>query len=295
MPKFFDKMVAIAVASLLVILTGCFPSENHPNSEQKEREVQMQVQKMSDINSGYQSSEADWAIFLNCWRDAVEDRLASQSQSASLPPDANHVVSVDDAAYHQHKALLDDLEKSIGRKLPKSYRDFAMVTGGQWLVESVGETPDINVPSHLSLIRSIRDFKSADPFHWGIWNEAASKTFELEISPTKYYRYGYFEKPGEGQDSAHYRVKEIGSLIKVGELEQGTVLLINPFEITSDGEWEAWMLSPQFPGAVRYRSFAELMQHIAYQDILESGGVFIAPAKLRATCARYLKTAATKG
>ncbi|MER6977287.1 hypothetical protein [Streptomyces carpinensis] len=37
------------------------------------------------------------------------------------------------------------------------------------------------------------------------------------------------------------------------------VYLLNPCVVTSDGEWEAWYLAHWLPGAVRYRSFWDLM------------------------------------
>ncbi|MBE0617728.1 MAG: hypothetical protein IH608_07365 [Proteobacteria bacterium] len=112
-----------------------------------------------------------------------------------------------------------------------------------------------------------------------------------EVSAEEYYRYGYREKPLEPQFK--FRIAHIDHLIKVGELEQGAVLLINPLEITADNEWEAWLLSPQV-SARRYRSFAELAQHVAYQDVLDAGGSFLPPSKLRDSCARFLNTAATR-
>jgi hypothetical protein len=98
----------------------------------------------------------------------------------------------------------------------------------------------------------------------------------MRPQPPNFFRWSYLDK-----------------LIKVGELEQGTVLLINPLEITADGEWEAWLLSPQLAGAFRYRSFAELMQTIAYQEVNETGGRNIGREELLASCGAHLKTAAT--
>lgn len=37
------------------------------------------------------------------------------------------------------------------------------------------------------------------------------------------------------------------------------VYLLNPRVVTPDGEWEAWYFAHWLPGAVRYRSFWDLM------------------------------------
>lgn len=275
---------------LFFILTACSHPENQaPDSEQR-GVSQMHLQKMSDIDSGYRSSERDWAAFLGCWRDAVNERV-SKSGRAPWPVTVNRVDEGGTTSQH-NQALLDELERSLGQKLPKSYRNFAAVTGGRWFVESVGDPAYPGTLTHLSPINSVGRFKDVDLLNWGIWSKAATAAGELDVPPEKYYRYGYSEKSDERQDISQFRWKYLDRLIKVGELEQGTVLLINPFEITSDGEWEAWMLSPQLAGARRYRSFAEMLQHIAYQDILQVGGTLLPPAKLRTTCAQYLKTAA---
>lgn len=44
-------------------------------------------------------------------------------------------------------------------------------------------------------------------------------------------------------------------------------LALNPVQ-QQDGEWEAWHFANWLPGAVRYRSFAELMQH-SYDEYTE--------------------------
>jgi hypothetical protein len=48
--------------------------------------------------------------------------------------------------------------------------------------------------------------------------------------------------------------------LKISHTPEATdVYLLNPCVVTEDGEWEAWYLAHWLPGAVRYRSFWDLM------------------------------------
>jgi hypothetical protein len=49
------------------------------------------------------------------------------------------------------------------------------------------------------------------------------------------------------------------------------VYLLNPSVVFEGGEWEAWVFASVFPGAIRYRSFWELMK-AEYQTELTSKG-----------------------
>lgn len=41
------------------------------------------------------------------------------------------------------------------------------------------------------------------------------------------------------------------------------ILLLNPEVVFEDGEWEAWYFATWLPGAMRFRSFADLMRYEA--------------------------------
>jgi hypothetical protein len=136
-------------------------------------------------------------------------------------------------------------------------------------------------------IEKVGHFKDIDKLNWGGWHRAMGGAIPGpdEAPASIYYRY-------DDSQQDDFRWAYLDKLVKVGELRQVAALLINPLEITSDGEWESWLLSTQ-SGALRYRSFAEMMQTIAYREMLEVGGKSIPREDLIRTCAGHLKTAAT--
>ena len=270
-------------ALLLHLTSGCSQVDNKDATlTRKHQDTTMIVESMVDVASGYKSSERDWMAFLRCWSDGVSKRLGKKA-----------IVSdrfLGSKSAEEIQALIRESEARLGKKLPKSYEDFVRVTGGGWMVESAGPNQKHDLPSNLLPVAQIGNFWEVDRRNWASWERALNGVSREPLTANDYYRYGYKESPSDLQD--RFRWEHLEYLIKIGELEQGTVLLLNPREITSDGEWEAWLLSPQV-GAKRYRSFAELMQTIAYQDVLDKGGFFLPSSTLRATCAVHLVTAAT--
>jgi hypothetical protein len=57
-----------------------------------------------------------------------------------------------------------------------------------------------------------------------------------------------------------------GSLV-VGEEPNGHFYILNPAQVTKDGEWEAWLLGPKLPGAYRFTSFAELVVFCTWKTL----------------------------
>jgi hypothetical protein len=85
------------------------------------------------------------------------------------------------------------------------------------------------------------------------------------VSDEEYFVYG------ETQDTVSVRFEYLQTSLELTE-ESGTeVYLLNPLVVTPDGEWEAWFLAHWLPGAMRYRSFWDLMQG-EYQLFLNGRG-----------------------
>lgn len=147
-----------------------------------------------------------------------------------------------------------------------SYRHFVIATqGAGWFIDAFGGLDEEGRPVGGLLPASrIGLFREVDTSTFTKWfqNSAGPRW----TAPANYYSYGYQPDPKRRQDSAHMNSVSLPSLIKVGDLEQGGVILLNPAELTSDGEMEAWTLSFR-THVTRYRSFAELMQDLAYIDI----------------------------
>src|SRR2546430_5654347 len=54
------------------------------------------------------------------------------------------------------------------------------------------------------------------------------------------------------------------SVLEISEVGDSAIYLLNPQTVAADGEWQAWFFSSWNPGAVRHRSFEELM--VAQRD-----------------------------
>jgi hypothetical protein len=65
---------------------------------------------------------------------------------------------------------------------------------------------------------------------------------------------------GPNQDTCRFRVEYLQSTLLISDIGDSAVYLLNPEIKTASGEWEAWFFANWHPGAVRYRSFWDLMQ-----------------------------------
>jgi len=64
---------------------------------------------------------------------------------------------------------------------------------------------------------------------------------------------------GDDQDAGQVRGEYFRELLMVSDWGDAGFLALNP-DVQHEGEWEAWHFANWYPGAVRYRSFAALIQ-----------------------------------
>ncbi|MEU4406410.1 SMI1/KNR4 family protein [Streptosporangium sp. NPDC023963] len=133
-------------------------------------------------------------------------------------------------------------EQRLGARLPPSYREFLQVTNG-WDKDGIA-------CGQLLPLAEIGWLRDLDPHLAGMWSSPDEKL--LSVPDEDYFVYG------EGQDTVHLRAEYLPDTLQIGEYDDGTYLL-NPHIKTPDGEWEAWYLAPWLPGAMRFRSFWDLM------------------------------------
>lgn len=135
-------------------------------------------------------------------------------------------------------------ERRLGIQLPPSYRSFFMVTNG-WsqLTSSIYQ---------LWPVESIDWFRIKHQGWIDIWLQAYRTA--VPVSDSEYCVYG------ADQYAARFRPAYLPMTVEISSVEEHAVYLLNPEVMTSDGEWEAWLLASWLPGAHRYRSFWELMQ-----------------------------------
>lgn len=212
------------------------------------------VKKLSTIDSGYSSSAVDWAAFLTCWGT----QFGSNGAQAEKLGDA---------------ATLSEL--------PMSYRHFVQATGGQgWQLPGAKSRSGHGYTQFLPL-KKVGPLKKADPATWKAWNDNRLNT---KISDKDYYDYS------KRQDLTKFRDEYLDTLILVGDMGNGAVVVLNPAEKSKDGEWEAWYLSTRLAGALRFRSFAEMVQMLYFADLKPENDLWsYTDGEIAASCAGRLR------
>ncbi|MEU4830651.1 SMI1/KNR4 family protein [Streptosporangium sp. NPDC023615] len=138
------------------------------------------------------------------------------------------------------EAEIRELEERLGAELPPSYRQLLLLTDG-W-----GSDDDCR----LLRVEEVGRLRDADPSLAECWSEPKPEN-SWSVPDELYFVYG------REQDSIRYRGEYVPDTLLIGYWADGAALL-NPHVRTSEGEWEAWYLSPSLPGADRYRSFWDL-------------------------------------
>lgn len=279
------------------VLTACSP-ESQPNLQpggDMPKNSIPNVASMAQVESGYDASSSDWVGFLSCWRDNVQQRLIrgdSFNRLPSLRRDQNVIAG--SAAGGFVAAAMERAQRRVKTTLPKSYADFVIASAGAgWLVESIGDIdPDGNLTGGLWSIDRIGYLRDVDADGYQAWITSGLPAIELD---EYYFRYGYSLQKAGQQDPIHFGLRDFSSLIVVGNSMQGGLLLLNAAQQTKDGEMEAWSLDSATPGAIRYRSFAEMMVELSVGDVRNAGPAISSPDEFAdSPCAKYVRTAATK-
>lgn len=257
----------MATLATLSILSGCAPAED----EIEERNIA--VTRFSEVASGYESTVEDWIRFIECWNVSPDKYpRPSKLQIVVGPTGPDKLANFE----------------VLQRRLPKSYVEFRNA-----LHQMLAKDPSVLDDLPLELVISAHDiepYRVFDPEDWLLWYDAVPKNVVDEI----YYRYGYISDPAKKQDPVFIRRASFDHLVYLGDFHNLGRLALNSNEISRDGEWEAWNLSWRLPGALRYRSFAELMQslYIEHSVITVKTTGHYDPELVNATCAAHLKTAA---
>ncbi|MGW5162362.1 SMI1/KNR4 family protein [Nonomuraea wenchangensis] len=132
------------------------------------------------------------------------------------------------------------LEERLGVSLPPSYRQFLLFSDG-WGVEEYSLAP-------VAEVGWLRDLW---PSTITAWTSPGCEQLP-SVPDDRYFVYG------KEQDQHAVRLEYLPDALLVGQWDGD--LLLNPHVVTSDGEWEAWLLAAWMAGAKRCRSFWDLMQ-----------------------------------
>lgn len=144
---------------------------------------------------------------------------------------------------------IQEAESRLGVSLPDSYRQFLLHSNG-WLS-----------PNGILLgANDIAWFAKKDPTMVQDW----SGNSPAPIEDKDYFVYGSEQYPH------HMRGEYLKDCLVISQAYAelpNERLLLNRAVVFSNGEWEAWHLSPRLPGAVRVRSFAEMMELEKRRDL----------------------------
>jgi hypothetical protein len=177
----------------------------------------------------------DWQPLLSTWSALLIERSETK-------PDSGPFCGLGGAGASESQ--LAAAERRLGRSLPPSYREFLKTTNGLrqppmggaarggdfWPVEEI----DWFTKRNLSWVNVYRN----DP---------------PDVEDQLYFVYG------DEQDPVHFRFAYLEGALELTHDGDASVYLLNPFVVDENGEWEAWHFATWYPGATRYRSFAEMM------------------------------------
>lgn len=143
---------------------------------------------------------------------------------------------------------IETLERRLGTTLPKSYRKFLQTSNG-WRTAGVF-VYDLLPTAKVAWFREgYQDLIDA-------WVEGAGSTPIGEPPPVSDEDYFVY---GPEQDCCKFRMEYLRASLAISSEGDSAFYLLNPSVVTPGGEWEAWFFSPWNPGAVRYRSFWDMM------------------------------------
>lgn len=179
-----------------------------------------------------------WDDFLRRYSQEI---LADESLHNIIPENARRLGWLGYEGATDSQILT--LESSINLSLPRSYLSFLRISNGWYLTSPF-----------VHRLWSSEDVGWFAPRH-PEWVEAYKRPYSLlaPITDQEYFVYG------QEQNSSKFRPEYLESALEISEVGDAAVYLLNPRVVDAEGEWEAWFFADWLPGAVRYRSFRELM------------------------------------
>ncbi|MFE2932461.1 SMI1/KNR4 family protein [Streptomyces sp. NPDC059278] len=189
-----------------------------------------------------------WRELLQRWSDEwLDPVLHEQERSEPFPDEVRAARWLGSAGATPQE--LAALEVRLGTELPPSYREFLRTSDG-WL----DTTSEIR---RLLPVREIGWVRDLDPELIESWTGSGEPD---DVPDEQYFVYGDEQEPWA------IRTEYLNDLLKISHTPGALdVYLLNPRVVTPDGEWEAWYLAHWLPGAVRHRSFRDLM-HDEYRS-----------------------------
>jgi hypothetical protein len=143
------------------------------------------------------------------------------------------------------EAELAQLEERLQQQLPPSYRSF--------LATSNGFGPISYFIYDLYAAAEVDWLATKDAFLVELWEKDPPPVEGPELADERYLTYD------ASQVAGIIRPGHMRQCLMISDWGDAGFLALNP-AVQHEGEWEAWHFANWFPGAQRYRSFAELMR-----------------------------------
>lgn len=208
---------------------------------------------MANTRNAGEANLFNWDLFLRQWSRDLLERL-EDSEFAILP---SEVIEARWLGYlGAADAEIDGAQTRMNTTFPPSYRNFLAVSNG-WrkLDDLIGRF--LSIQEIDWLVQRNQEFIDA-------WTTGVVIGGEFFSVPDEaYFVYG------DEQDTSLLRDEYLQTALEIGGNPEQGLLLLNPQVTFEDGEWEAWFFAYWLPGAVRYRSFRELMQD-RHSNLLDS-------------------------
>lgn len=178
----------------------------------------------------------DWKPFLDRWSKAI---LQSENLGYFKLPKA--AIQSGWLGYPcAEEAQIVAVETRLGKTLPPSYRTFLKLTNG-WRATG----------------NFIGDIWPVDRIDW-----------LAKLNPDQIVTDNYMEMDDPPwMDHGSYRLSEverfsqIAGTLQISDWGDEELFLLNPEAVGTDGEWEAWFMAGWIPGAYRFPSFWDMLQH----------------------------------
>lgn len=142
-------------------------------------------------------------------------------------------------------AEISNAERSLDCALPSTFRAFLSTSNG-W--EYPGNYYDF--PGRIFSASELRWFREENQ---DLIEDFHDPTYQ--ISNEQYFVYG------SEQDCVHMRGEYLEGCLQISEVSEGGVYLLNPAIRQPNGEWEAWWFANSLPGAIRHKTFLELLKY----------------------------------
>lgn len=200
---------------------------------------------MANTRNAEEANCFDWDLFLRQWSRDLLERL-EDNEFASLSSD---VIEARWLGYlPATDAEIEQAQTRLNIKFPPSYCNFLKVSNGWRKLDDFID--------RLLSIQEIEWLAQTDQELIDAWTTGvALGGGPVYVPDEAYFIYG------DEQDTCSLRDEYLQTALDIGGNSEQGLLLLNPQVTFEDGEWEAWVFANWYPGAARYRSFRELMQH----------------------------------